>query len=156
MITRRFAVALAIMACTFILAACDDDGGGQGGRSKGTSATVSPTTTRLDTRAAGLGCKKAGAGAQHLGDNRDCDALAEACAHSDWAACDRLFQASDFGSEYESIGGSCYLTITLDERFAAANLATGSPDASTADNYCVRVVKPRLEALPSTTTTTTA
>lgn len=48
------------------------------------------------------------------GDNPTLDALWDACADGDGAACDTLYQISEIGSEYERFGGTCgdrYATI---------------------------------------------
>ncbi len=45
------------------------------------------------------------------GDDAYFDALWDACAASDWPACDTLYSESPIGSEYEEFGGTCgYLT----------------------------------------------
>jgi len=41
------------------------------------------------------------------GDNATLDALWDACAASDWQACDDLYMQSGLGTEYESFGDTC-------------------------------------------------
>lgn len=48
------------------------------------------------------------------GDNPTLDVLWDACADGDGAACDRLYEISELGSDYERFGGTCgdrYATI---------------------------------------------
>jgi hypothetical protein len=150
---RRLAVALlAALACALFLAACGDGGGSKSSNS--TTTTVSRAST-FDLRSAERACQKAAATAQHPGDDAGCDALAGACGDHDWRACDRLFQVSDLGSEYETIGGTCAGSTTLDERLASIS-QPGTQDPRIADEYCEQVIEPRIEAFLRATTTTTA
>ncbi len=48
------------------------------------------------------------AGQAHTyGDDSELDALWDACADADWAACDQLWAVSPFDSEYEQFGATC-------------------------------------------------
>ena len=94
---------LLMMALVVVIAACGDDAGS-------TTTTVGSATTTtagaVTTTTAGVTTSTAGGGEMLFGD----DVLAELnvrCGDGDYVACDVLYQASEFGSEYEAFADSC-------------------------------------------------
>ncbi|HEY3438028.1 MAG TPA: hypothetical protein VGK35_10110 [Actinotalea sp.] len=74
----------------------DEAQGGQCAALHGTGAGIAPSTdpsTALDANA--------------YGDDPTLDALWDACAGGDLAACDNLYDSSPVGSEYETFGDTC-------------------------------------------------
>ena len=51
--------------------------------------------------------RRRGDEAHTYGDDSDLDALRDACADEDWAACDELRAFAPFDSEYEEFGATC-------------------------------------------------
>jgi len=73
-------------------------------------------------------------GAVAYGDSAELDALWDACAAGDMAACDELYSSAPVGSEYEEFGDTCGGQSTGGGTYCDGGVTEGTDDTGTADD----------------------